>query len=133
MLHVELVDYFCTLNHDNVLSLFFALRLDMGSFLLALEIQPDLLYQERSGFILAELLTVLLLDYKSNIVFVLFDSLRHLRILVGFPHGGFVVFLVEIDELSGKLCHVELVFLILIAGHEDELVVVSQTIGPKRI
>jgi len=133
MLHVELVDYFCTLNHDNVLSLFFALRLDMGSFLLALELQPDLLNQERSGFILAELLTVLLLDYKSNIVFVLFDSLRHLRILVGFPHGGFVVFLVEIDELSGKLCHVELVFLILIAGHEDELVVVSQTIGPKRI
>lgn len=133
MLHVELVDYFCTLNHDNVLSLFFALRLDMGSLLLALELQPDLLNQERSGFILAELLTVLLLDYKSNIVFVLFDSLRHLRILVGFPHGGFVVFLVEIDELSGKLCHVELVFLILIAGHEDELVVVSQTIGPKRI
>ena len=133
MLHVELVDYFCTLNHYNVLSLFFALRLDMGSLLLALELQPDLLNQERSGFILAELLTVLLLDYKSNIVFVLFDSLRHLRILVGFPHGGFVVFLVEIDELSGKLCHVELVFLILIAGHEDELVVVSQTIGPKRI
>ena len=133
MLHVELVDYFCTLNHDNILSLFFALRLDVGSLFLALELEPDLLNQERSGFILAQLLTVLVLNYKSNIVLVLFDCLRHLGIRVGFPHGGFVVFLVEIDELSRKLCHVECVFLILVAGHEDELVVVSQTIGPERI